>query len=237
MFKVVFIDDEFLVVEGLKKIIDWEQYDICVAGTASNAFEGRALINEIKPDIIITDIKMNGPDGLEMLAAIKKDGFNGYSIILSGYQEFEYAQKAIENGVYRYLLKPIDINELKKIVKEISEKLKNNENELERYDGKLDKAVAYIQAHFCEDISLNKLAEMFHFEVSYFSRLLKKEFEKTYTEYITSLRIDMAKEYLKKTDYTVETIASLVGYKDEKHFRETFKKLAGTSPAKYRKEG
>ena len=97
MFKVVFVDDEFLIVEGLKSIIDWESYNICVAGIASNARTGIELVKETNPDILITDIRMKGMDGLEMLRHLKEAGYNGYIIILSGYQEFEYAQKAIEN--------------------------------------------------------------------------------------------------------------------------------------------
>lgn len=237
MYKIVFVDDEFLIVEGLKNIIDWERYNIRIVGTASNAYDGIALVKETNPEILITDIKMKGMDGLEMLSNLKQIGYNGYIIILSGYQEFEYAQKAIENGVYRYLLKPIDIPVLANIIGDISELLSANKNDIEMFQSELDKAVAYIESHFKEDLSLNKLADMFHFEVSYFSKLLKKRFGMTYTEYVTKLRIDRAKEYLRKTDYVIEKIAYAVGYKDDKHFREMFKKYVGVSPAKYRKEG
>ena len=237
MFKVVFVDDEFLIVEGLKSIIDWESYNICVAGTALNACDGITLVKETKPDILITDIRMKGMDGLEMLKHIKETGYNGYIIILSGYQEFEYAQKAIENGVYRYLLKPVDIPVLTNIISDISNKLSEERTELEMFESGIDKAVAYIESHFKEDISLNKIAEMFHFEASYFSKLLKKRFGMTYTEYVMTLRINMAKDYLKKTDYSIEKIAFIVGYKDDKYFREIFKKYVGVSPARYRKEG
>ena len=237
MFKVVFVDDEFLIVEGLKSIIDWESYNICVAGTALNACDGITLVKETKPDILITDIRMKGMDGLEMLKHIKETGYNGYIIILSGYQEFEYAQKAIENGVYRYLLKPVDIPVLTNIISDISNKLSEEKTELEMFESGLDKAVTYIESHFKEDISLNKIAEMFHFEASYFSKLLKKRFGMTYTEYVMTLRINMAKDYLKKTDYSIEKIAFIVGYKDDKYFREIFKKYVGVSPARYRKEG
>ena len=237
MFKVVFVDDEFLIVEGLKSIIDWESYNICVAGTALNACDGITLVKETKPDILITDIRMKGMDGLEMLKHIKETGYNGYIIILSGYQEFEYAQKAIENGVYRYLLKPVDIPVLTNIISDISNKLSEERTELEMFESGIDKAVAYIESHFKEDISLNKIAEMFHFEASYFSKLLKKRFGMTYTEYVMTLRINMAKDYIKKTDYSIEKIAFIVGYKDDKYFREIFKKYVGVSPARYRKEG
>lgn len=237
MFKVVFVDDEFLIVEGLKTVIDWESYNICVAGTASNASDGISLVKETNPDILITDIRMRGMNGLEMLGHLKEAGYKGYIIILSGYQEFEYAQKAIENGVYRYLLKPVDIPVFTNIIQDISEKLSEQKSEVEMFDSGLEKAVSYIESHFKEDISLNKIAEMFHFEASYFSKLLKKRFGMTYTEYVTTLRINMAKDYLKKTDYSIEKIAFIVGYKDDKYFREIFKKYVGVSPARYRKEG
>ena len=233
MYKVVFIDDEFLIVEGLRKIINWESYGIMVAGTANSASEGIDLIKRISPDIVISDIKMDGASGLDMIERLRKSGYDGYTIILSGYQDFDYAQKAIEMHVYSYLLKPVNISKLKTIIEEIVEKLNS-----EKRRGKgIDKVLTYINNHFTEDISLTKIAEMNYFEVAYLSKMLKKKVGMTYTDYISKLRIELAKDYLINTDFSIEAIASAIGYKDDKYFRELFKKYEGVSPSKYRKAG
>ncbi len=106
MYKLVIIDDEKEQVEGVMKIIDWVQHEITICGTADNGEKGLALIEATLPDIAIIDIKMPLLGGLEMLEAVNKRGINLQSIILSGYDDFYFAQKAIELQTTNYLLKP-----------------------------------------------------------------------------------------------------------------------------------
>ena len=119
MYKVIFVDDEPLMLEGLKQIIEWQDYGINVAGSATNPEDAMILIDEFEPEIIITDIRMQGSNGLDMIEELNKNGYKGYIIILSGHRDFEYAQRAIENQVFAYLLKPLDINKLKTLVTQI----------------------------------------------------------------------------------------------------------------------
>ncbi len=118
MLKVIFIDDEPLIRQGLKSIIDWSQYGYVVCGEACNGIEAMEKIMELSPDVAIVDINLPGCNGLAMLQAIRKKGYNCKIIILSGYSEFKYAQQAVELGVEAYLLKPIEQDELiEKVVK------------------------------------------------------------------------------------------------------------------------
>ena len=113
MYKVVIIDDEPIIVEGLGKSVDWYQFGCVVAGMAGSGEEGIRLIREVKPDIIFTDIRMPCMDGLTMIAAIRSE-FPGTQIaILTGYRDFDYAQRAIRLGVTRFLLKPSKMNEIR----------------------------------------------------------------------------------------------------------------------------
>ena len=101
MFKVIIVDDEPIIVEGLSKIIAWEQWDCEVVGVAYNGMEGLSIIEEKRPDIIISDICMPNMDGLEMIAALKSQYNNMEITILTGYRNFDYARQAISLGVRR----------------------------------------------------------------------------------------------------------------------------------------
>ncbi|MDD6484451.1 MAG: response regulator [Clostridiales bacterium] len=106
MYKMIIVDDEQHSREGMKKILHWENYDIEIAAVADSAQAGIEAAKEYKPDIIITDIKMNSMDGLEMLEEIKQF-LDCEFIVISGYSVFEYAQRAINADVTNYLLKPV----------------------------------------------------------------------------------------------------------------------------------
>lgn len=121
MYKLVIIDDEPIIRQGLKTIIEWEQYGIEVAGEADNGVDGLRLCEALKPDIAVVDIKMPGLDGLQMVEAAKEMGLETDFIILSGYSEFQYAQRATEFGVRSYLLKPIEQEDLLKRVVSLRE--------------------------------------------------------------------------------------------------------------------
>ena len=108
MYRVLIADDESIIREGLKKIVSWNSLGFEVAGTASDGRDAYRKINALKPDLCIIDIRMPGLDGLELISRIKKQNPGVKIIILTGYPEFEYAQKAVDLGVETFLLKPID---------------------------------------------------------------------------------------------------------------------------------
>jgi len=113
MYKVIVADDEPMMLEGWKTMIDWAGcgYELC--GSASDGEEALELFGAVKPDLIVTDIRMPGLDGLELLKAIRdRSGRQVRSIIVSGYAEFGYAQQALRYGVDRYVLKPIVTEEI-----------------------------------------------------------------------------------------------------------------------------
>ncbi|MDI9217137.1 response regulator transcription factor [Clostridium tertium] len=131
MLKVLIIDDEPYVREGLKHIINWRENGFEICGEAADGDEGYSKVLELKPDIILIDIQMPGKLGLDIIKGAKESGIKGKFIVISGYSNFEYAQKAITYGVKEYLLKPIDEDELLEIAlklrKEIEEEKKSEE--------------------------------------------------------------------------------------------------------------
>lgn len=116
MYKVVIIDDEPVIVEGLTRSIKWEKYHCEVVGTGFSGQEGLALFEELKPDIVFSDIRMPNMDGLSMIAAAKSQHPDMEITILTGFQDFEYARQAIQLGVTRFLVKPSKMDELQEAV-------------------------------------------------------------------------------------------------------------------------
>lgn len=115
-YKVVLADDEMLILRGLKKLVDWEKLSVSIVGEAHNGEEIMELIEQKKPDIIISDICMPNMTGLEMLKIISEKKLGIKVIFISGYQEFSYARDAVTYGAVDYILKPVQKDKLEKAV-------------------------------------------------------------------------------------------------------------------------
>lgn len=131
MLKVFLVEDEFVVREGIKNNVDWEShgYDFC--GEASDGELAFPMIQKLKPDIVITDIRMPFMDGLTLSKLIKKELPWIEIIILSGYEEFKYAKEGIKIGIAQYLLKPINGDDLLKEVDTLAVKIEEKRKEQE----------------------------------------------------------------------------------------------------------
>ncbi|MCI1722708.1 MAG: response regulator [Lachnospiraceae bacterium] len=120
MIKLFLAEDETVMREGIKKHIDWEKEGIEFAGEAGDGEIAYPMILNLKPDILITDIKMPFMDGLQLIELVKKELPDLHVIILSGYDDFSYAQKAITLGASEYLLKPISPSKLLETVRKVA---------------------------------------------------------------------------------------------------------------------
>ncbi len=116
MMTVMIVDDERIAREGLRDLVDWSALGLQVSFCASNGRQALQWLDEHRVDIVITDIKMPQMDGLELLRNMSERGFHSTTIILSGFNDFKYAQKAIQYGVLHYLLKPVHMDELQEVL-------------------------------------------------------------------------------------------------------------------------
>ncbi|NLD46087.1 MAG: response regulator [Clostridiaceae bacterium] len=132
MLKVFLVEDEFVVREGIKNNVDWMGNGFMFCGDASDGELAYPLIQVEKPDIIITDIRMPFMDGLELSRLIKRELPKSKIIILSGHEEFTYAQEALRIGVNEYLLKPINGAELLRVVKSVGEQVEHEQTAIEK---------------------------------------------------------------------------------------------------------
>ncbi len=123
MYKVIIADDEPYIVEGIKHIINWEEYGIELAGTASNGIDALALLEREKADLLVTDIRMPKMNGLELIHKAKELNLNTRFIILSGYDDFEYLKESIKLGIENYILKPVNSLEFEETIVNLLNKI------------------------------------------------------------------------------------------------------------------
>lgn len=249
---ILIVDDEPRTREGIKRMLDkWAEGQHHII-TAANGIEALEMIERQKVHILLTDIRMPGISGLQIMEKLKDKGGSPVIIVISAYPEFEYAQKAIGFGVINYLLKPISKSQLINVIEEaiqIAEK-KERADVIEKIvDDKLfnafDKnnnarepireAIQFIDQHLKDELSLKDVAEYVHLNPSYFSVLFKEQVNLTFSEYITRRRMQRAKELLITTNLTISEVAEESGYKTTKYFIKLFKEMEGTTPNVYRK--
>lgn len=155
MLKVFFVEDESIVREGLKNNIPWQEYGYQFMGEASDGEMALPMIRKIRPNVLITDIRMPFMDGLALSQIVKQEIPDIKIIIISGYDEFEYAQQAISLGVERYLLKPITKGTLRKVLMEIREKIETEQeqkNYLETFQNEMKEYEDYSRRSFLEKV-------------------------------------------------------------------------------------
>jgi two-component system response regulator YesN len=112
VYKVLIVDDEELIRNGINHLINWESLGCKVCATAANGVEGLDMIRTFRPEIVITDLKMPGKNGMELIAEAVTDNPRTKFIVLSGYEEFDFAKEVMKYGIKYYLLKPCDEDEL-----------------------------------------------------------------------------------------------------------------------------
>lgn len=256
MHKVLIVEDEDIMRKGLMFMPKWQEVDCIVVGEAVNGQDGLEKIRRLQPDIVIVDINMPVMDGLEMLEkSIEEYGYD--AIIVSGYGEFEYAQKGISLGVTEYLLKPIDYTKLYEAIRKIQAKrntdssIKNAIKQINVEKKKLgildfeeketgnryvDFMIKSIHENYATKLALSDISEECQMSSTYLNVKFKNATGYTFNDYLNRYRIKKAFDLLKENKYMIYEIAEMVGFSDYKYFIKVFKKYVGCSPARFIKE-
>lgn len=245
MYRVVLIDDENRIVEGLRRVVRWADYRCQVVGTAGDGAEGSRLIRELRPHIVFTDIRMPGQDGLAMIAGLRSEFPDMQVAILTAYRDFAFAQEAIRLGVARFLLKPSKMDEIKEALQTMVERLdkdaaesgeKDEEDEQANTAGSflVNQALDYMEKNYQQKLTLQSVADCCYVSQWHLSKLLNRYTEKSFYDTLNAIRIDRAKMLLADPKLKIGEIGEMVGYADTAHFARTFKKLVGMSANEYR---
>lgn len=245
MYEVYLLDDEKWLLESLYKSINWNKYHSTVIAKSTNSIEAYREIKYRQPDIVFTDVRMPDMDGIELMKKLSKENCRSVFIVITGYAEFEYVQKALEYNAVSYCLKPFEEEQIIEALLKAQKKCENKRilNALQTCDTLEDsksnnqtyhKVCDFIQTNFMHEMTLQRIADTFHVNASYLSDLFKRESGMTYSAYLTELRLNYACELLSKTQFTVNEVAEQCGFQNYVYFARIFKKYKCMTPTQYR---
>jgi two-component system response regulator YesN len=236
--KLLIADDEDMIRNGIAKYIKLHTDRYETIYLAKNGQEALDIIYRHKPDIMLLDVQMPHKDGIEVMQEAYRAGVLPCTIILSGYDEFRYAQQAIRLGARDYLLKPSRSSDiLKKLNAIADEKFKEPEEPVLLPEGRnriVERAKDYLEEHYYEDLSLTEVAEHVGITASYLSNLFSKQVGMKFVDYLNEVRIDHACTYLRQNYLKNYEIAYKVGFRDEKYFSKVFRRVMDMTPSEYK---
>lgn len=256
---MIIADDEenvrFLLIDLIRSF----HLGIQVAAQAGGGEEALRLCRSLKPDLLISDIRMPGCDGIRLLEALNKENPDIICIFVSAYTDFVYAKAAILNGARGYILKPVQPDEMYSLLKSVKiewlqkqkhrQKVRRMETEIRKlkaefvspempadergYNRVVRKALNYIEDHYHEDISLDSISEIVFLNKNYFSELFKKDTGKSFVQYLTEYRLEKAKLLLSIGGLKGNEVADMTGFRNNSYFISVFKKYEGCTPREY----
>lgn len=236
-------EDEEAIRNSITSFIKKRAPFINTVYTAGSGQEALDKILRYRPQLMLLDIQMPIKDGMEVLEEATAANICPKTIIVSGHDDFSYAQKAIRYGVVDYLLKPCRSSEilekLQFIVKKEFPKVSIAEtlgkDKLKNGNYLVDAALKYVQEHYYEDITLPIVAHKIGITPTYLSTLFNRTLNCKFIDYLNKIRIDHACSYFYDSKIKTYEVAFKVGFNDEKYFSHVFKRITGKSPSEYRK--
>lgn len=251
---ILIVDDEPLAVQGILDGVNWEKLGFEKVLTANSYAEAISVFKNTYVDVLVSDIEMPGESGLKLIEYVNVHSANTECIILTAHDEFDYARTAVRLNCMEYVLKPIRYQLLTEILHRAEEKvaLRRKNEQIRQYGEQyidslaketrgetanaLEQAVAYIEGHLAEELSVRDLAAGCYVSADHLTRLFKKKYGMTVSEFIQDRRITLAGELLSRGDQTISMVANTVGFGNYSYFTEQFKKRYGMTPREYQKK-
>ena len=234
MNRVLIVEDSYIVRRGIAETTDWRSVDCELAGEASDGEQGLQMIRSLDPDIIITDIRLPGMSGIDMIEKAKPQA-HGKFIIVSAYSEFEYAKRALQLDVVDYLVKPIREEQLMDALRKAgAELLAGNISKKKSSTDMVQQTIDYICTHYAQVLTVKSIADHISISESRLSHLFREKTGVTVIDFITRTRIEKACDLLKDPDQRISDVAYAVGFNDQHYFSNVFRRITGKTPREYR---
>ncbi len=231
---ILIADDEEMIRVNFAKRIVKAKLPVNHIELASNGEEALKIMSQQQIDIALIDINMPFKNGLELIHEIRLINQDIILIIISGYNDFKYAQQALTEGVFRYLLKPVDAKEFIDVITLAIHKA--SQYEQDTHSPLVKRMVLQIQQNIAnENYALSDLANSMQMSEGYITKLLKKELSKSFIDVLTEERIMHAKKLIRSQYLNMKMyeIAEACGYSNQYYFSQVFKRIVGVSPKQY----
>lgn len=237
--KLLIAEDEDMIRNGMDKYIRLHTDRFEKIYLAKNGQEALDVLFQYEPELMLLDVQMPVKTGIEVMQEASRMKRPPKTIILSGYDDFKYAQQAIRYGAVEYLLKPSRSSDILKCLNKFADEIEQVEEEsapVRQAHYAVNRAREYIEEHYNEDITLQSTAEAVGISHSYLSSLFNQYMQCGFTDYLNEIRVEHACAYLQQNYFKNYEIAFKLGFHDEKYFSKVFKKRMGMSPAEYKKK-
>ncbi len=243
MYSIYIVDDEMPIVQRLVSSIPWLEHGFEVVGYSTNPQTAISKITDMKPDVVFTDLKMPGCDGLELIGKLKDNGLKAEYIMLSSFDEFNAVRDFFLIGGVDYILKPLDQDNAALVLERLSRKLAAG-NHLApsvqfapSQSQSFDDLVAYVIANFNKKHTLQGLSNRFNMNQTYICDLFSKLYDSTLTIFVTNLRMQEASRLIRENEVPLKEIAIHCGYSDYHQFARVFKLHFDKPPSQFREDG
>ncbi len=239
---IMIVEDEQRARRGLKNIILTISEEDEIVAEASNGKNALELIKTLKPDAVFTDIKMPNMDGLTLIKEVRKLGLDTKFVIISAYEEFEYARQAITLEVTEYLVKPLIMEDIKRALEAIRGSGQHQSCTVsltERYPHVhpiVSRALKLIELKYSTQMNLKELSFSLGVSPEYFSGLFTKNMGESFVRFLRNYRIEIAKSLYCYGDIPKGEVPTKVGFLDEKYYNRIFKEATGVSVGTYIRE-
>lgn len=242
-YNIMLVEDEALLRQSLARHIEALNIGYKVVCQMPDGQSALDALQTRDIHMIITDIRMPVMDGLTLARRVHEQFPHIITLVLTGYADFKYAQEAIRQGVFDYLLKPVDPDALEEALNKASLQLQKyflleDDTSLVGKDAEqiVEYAVLYMREHYMDEIDFSELSAKMGFSSAYLTKLFNKYKGDTPLKHLTEIRIHEAKHLLLNTNLPIREIGEKVGYPDQFHFSKTFRRLTGQNPTAYRKQ-
>lgn len=231
---ILIVDDETAIRDGIEKRVLKYGYKTEHIYKAAFASQAREILDKYPIDLAFVDINMPFMSGLEIIEEYRSS--ETVFVIVSGYDNFDYARKAIELGVVRYLLKPVNRQEFQQLMDEMSERFRKGEETAE-YGTLAGKILTCIRAHLKDaSFSLSECAAELNMSESTIGKVLKKEVGSSFNDLVNQYRIKLATQLIMRSSERIRIswLASQCGFTSQQYFSVVFRKYTGMTPSQYR---
>ena len=227
---------------GLCSMVRWNDLGFELKAALANGEDARKWLCTHTCDVVFCDIVMGDFSGVDLAVWLRANYPKTYVVLNTAYERFDYAQRAIEARVFRYILKPTSIEKLTQAFSDLKRELDAlhpaaaPEPEVSVQHHIVRIVSEYVTAHLSDNFSLSEMARVLHYNSSYLSRAFKSECGEGINEYINRMRIEHARKLLLESDLKVYEVAEAVGFRDLRYFARQFYAFVGENPSTYRKK-
>ncbi len=238
MYKVYVVDDDKLLLDEIVHTVSWLDNGFTVVGYSTSPQTAIEEIKELQPDLVFSDLKMPGMDGIEMIQELVDAGIESEYVLLSAYSSFEDSRRFFRTSGFDYLLKPLQHEEVQITLERLSENLAKKKPVpviADNISPSFAELITYVNKKYDQKHTLESLSDKFGISSNYICNLFAKHYNTTLTRYITDLRMAAVVQNMQEQGKSFKEIAIDCGYTDYYYFCKVFKSYYGVSPSNYKK--